>query len=285
MTLVSPTQVSDGTTADASDVNTPINQLAAVINGNIDNSNIVAGAAIDGSKLANSSIDIGAKASVFDGWVGVTDSWTYASATTVTVPSDATAKYSVGDKVKFVQTSTKYFYITAVASTTLTLYGGSDYTVANAAISSINYSKAATPLGFPGGFNFTPTWTSSGTAPAIGNGTFTGYFSMSGKKVYLRFKFVGGSTTTWGTGTYYITLPVTGYTGIAANDSFALSGYMEDSAVKGYSVDGARMLDTSKFTPTVTDTASTSVGGWSYNGPFTWGTGDYWSATGWYDAA
>lgn len=152
MTLVSPTQVSDGTTADASDVNTPINQLAAVINGNIDNSNIVAGAAIDGSKLANSSIDLGAKASVFDGWVGVTDSWTYASATTVTVPSDATTKYAPGDKVKFSNGSTKYFTIQTVASTLLTFTGGSD-TVANSAISAIYYSKVDTPQTFPGPAN------------------------------------------------------------------------------------------------------------------------------------
>lgn len=152
MSLVSPTQVSDGTTADASDVNTPINQLAAVINGNIDNSNIVAGAAIDGSKLANSSIDIGAKASVFDGWVGVTDSWTYASATTVTVPSDATTKYAPGDKVKFSNGSTKYFTIQTVASTLLTFTGGSD-TVANSAISAIYYSKVDTPQTFPGPAN------------------------------------------------------------------------------------------------------------------------------------
>lgn len=285
MSLVSPTQVSDGTTADASDVNTPINQLAAVINGNIDNSNIVSGAAIDGAKLAANSIDIGAKASTWDGWIAVTDTWTYASSTTVTVPSDATAKYSVGDKVRFTNSGTKYFYITAVSSTVLTLNGGSDYSLANAAITLPFFSKEVSPTGFPDRFAFTPTWTSSGSAPSIGNGTFTGYFSMVGKKVYLRFKFVGGSSTTWGTGTYYITLPVTGYTGIAANDGFALNGYAEDSAVKGYSVDAARMLDTSKFYVLMTDTAAASVSSWAQTGPFTWSTADYWSATGWYDAA
>lgn len=52
MTLVSPTQITDGTTGDASDVNTPINQLAAVINGNVDNANISASAAIDSSKIS-----------------------------------------------------------------------------------------------------------------------------------------------------------------------------------------------------------------------------------------
>lgn len=285
MSLVSPTQVSDGTTADASDVNTPINQLAAVINGNIDNSNIVSGAAIDGAKLAANSIDIGAKASTWDGWIAVTDTWTYASSTTVTVPSDATAKYSVGDKVRFTNSGTKYFYITAVSSTVLTLNGGSDYSLANAAITLPFFSKEVSPTGFPDRFAFTPTWTSSGSAPSIGNGTFTGYFSMVGKKVYLRFKFVGGSTTTWGTGSYFINLPVAGYSGIAANDGFTLNGYAEDLSTVAYTVLGTRMENTSRFYVIIYAPQTTSVNNWAQTGPFTWSTGDYWSATGWYDAA
>lgn len=56
MSLVSPTQVSDGTTADAADINTPVNQLAAVINGNIDDNNINTTANIQGSKIATSTI-------------------------------------------------------------------------------------------------------------------------------------------------------------------------------------------------------------------------------------
>lgn len=84
-----------------------------------------------------------------DGWVSVSDTWTYATATTITVPSGAASKYSVGDKVKLTQTTPKYFYIISVADTVLTVTGGSDYTVANAAITSPNYSKVASPLGFP----------------------------------------------------------------------------------------------------------------------------------------
>lgn len=287
MSLVSPTQVSDGTTADASDVNTPINQLAAVINGNIDNSNIVSGAAIDGAKLAANSIDIGAKASTWDGWIAVTDTWTYASSTTVTVPSDATAKYSVGDKVKFVQTSTKYFYITAVASTTLTLNGGSDYTVANAAISSINYSKAATPLGFPGWFNFTPTVTASAGGPfSLGNGTFTGQFSLEGKKCFVQFSFTGGSTTTWGTGTFYIDYPITCAAKYnTTSGGWCLTGYCEDLASVAYSVHSARTNNSTRFQVVVYSPATAAVGVWSYNAPFTWATGDFWMASGFYEVA
>ncbi len=56
MGLISPAQVSDGSTADASDVNSPINTIANEFNGNIDNANIKSAAAIDASKLASGSI-------------------------------------------------------------------------------------------------------------------------------------------------------------------------------------------------------------------------------------
>lgn len=47
---------SDGETANVADYNTPITTIVNAINGNLDNSNIIAGAAIDASKIASSSI-------------------------------------------------------------------------------------------------------------------------------------------------------------------------------------------------------------------------------------
>jgi hypothetical protein len=58
MATISLTLPSDGQTIDASDVNNPFNTIANEINGNLDNSNIKAGAAIDRSKIAGFS----------DGW-------------------------------------------------------------------------------------------------------------------------------------------------------------------------------------------------------------------------
>ncbi len=55
MGLISPTQLSDGTTHTAADHNNAINTIANEFNGNIDNANIKAGAAIDGSKLASNT--------------------------------------------------------------------------------------------------------------------------------------------------------------------------------------------------------------------------------------
>lgn len=52
MALINITTPSDGETADASDVATPLNTIVSEFNGNIDNANIKTGAAIATSKLA-----------------------------------------------------------------------------------------------------------------------------------------------------------------------------------------------------------------------------------------
>jgi len=91
------------------------------------------------------------------GWVGAGETWTYASADdptyTFTITGDKTTKYSAGMKIKLTQTTAKYFIITKVAysspNTTITMYGGTDYDLANAAITSPYYSTQKAPQGFP----------------------------------------------------------------------------------------------------------------------------------------
>ncbi len=95
------------------------------------------------------------------GWI-TGETWTFVSATSFSVASDVTSQYAIGDKIKLTQTTVKYFYVVAVSAfgsgiTTITITGGSDYTLANAAISSPFYSKLASPNGFPQWFNWTPT--------------------------------------------------------------------------------------------------------------------------------
>ena len=93
-----------------------------------------------------------ANTGLIDGWIPASESWSYASATTITVPSGAGSKYQKGDKIKLTQTTVKYFYIVGVADTVLTVTGGTDYTVADAAITANFYSKAENPQGFPDWF-------------------------------------------------------------------------------------------------------------------------------------
>jgi len=97
-----------------------------------------------------------------DGWVPANETWAYASASTITVPSGAASKYQKGDRLRFKQgAGYKYYVLTAVADTTLTVLINTDYTVANAAITDNYYSHEMNPFGYPDWFNATaPTWSS-----------------------------------------------------------------------------------------------------------------------------
>lgn len=91
------------------------------------------------------------------GWFSAGETWTYASADaptfTFTISGDKTSKYSPGMRIKLTQTTVKYFIITAVSysspNTTITIYGGTDYTLADAAITSPFYAIQKTPAEFP----------------------------------------------------------------------------------------------------------------------------------------
>lgn len=55
---------------------------------------------------------------------------------------------------------------------------------------------------------YTPTWTCSGTAPAIGNGTLTGrYHRLFGRTYLVIINMTAGSTTTFGTGVWSFATP------------------------------------------------------------------------------
>lgn len=54
---------------------------------------------------------------------------------------------------------------------------------------------------------YTPTWASTGTAPALGNGSLLASYNRVGKTVHVRMTFIPGSSTTFGTGTYTFTVP------------------------------------------------------------------------------
>lgn len=86
-------------------------------------------------------------------WNTITATLTYASADSPTFVAntsiDLTSVISVGMKLKLTQTTVKYFIVTAITSTTITLYGGTDYTLANASITLPYFSSMKTPYGFP----------------------------------------------------------------------------------------------------------------------------------------
>lgn len=101
---------------------------------------------------------------IAESWLGTQGGWallpacTYEAADaptfTFSIASDVTGIFSPGMRIRLVQTTTKYFIVTAVGAysggkTIITVYGGTDYTLANAAISSPYMSLYKAPFGFP----------------------------------------------------------------------------------------------------------------------------------------
>jgi hypothetical protein len=146
------------------------------------------------------------------GWIPVGETWSYASSTTVTISGDKTDKYSKGMKVKLTQTSVKYFYITGVSysspNTTLTLYAGTDYTVANAAITSPFYSMVANPAGFTHQFNYASTvYGSTGSAGTYAETVEISKFSIVGKNMTLSIEKIINDKGSW-SGTVLVDIPM-----------------------------------------------------------------------------
>lgn len=106
-----------------------------------------------------------------DGWTADTDTWVYVSATSFKIEGkDVASRFPVGCKIKITQTTDKYFNVVSAAFSTdtlVTVTAGSDYTIANAAITSPKYSYASCPVGFPQWFNYTPTLNGFSSAPSI----------------------------------------------------------------------------------------------------------------------
>lgn len=149
------------------------------------------------------------------GWIPVTDSWSYATNSSLTVPSDATTTYQKGYRVKFTQSSVvKYGTIIAVASTVLSLAPNDDYIVSNNPITDIYYSPIENPLGYPQQFNYTITAAAGGGSSMTVGSASVAYakFSISGNvcKVYSSL-----SVTLGGSGDLYWTIspPFTGDVG------------------------------------------------------------------------
>lgn len=153
--------------------------IMAAVNG-IDNNNFGAGKIFDPLKLMQDGATAGqaliwsaaansgtggwvpGSASSIDGWSDLSSYGTMAYVSNdntvatgvVNIPADVTLVVQPGHRIKLTQSATvKYFIVTAVGAysggnTPVTLYGGTDYTLANAAITFPAYSNVQTPFGF-----------------------------------------------------------------------------------------------------------------------------------------
>ncbi len=57
--------------------------------------------------------------------------------------------------------------------------------------------------------SYTPSWTAASTNPVIGNGTIEGWYKVIGKTCFVRGNIAMGSTTTFGSGEWYVSMPLT----------------------------------------------------------------------------
>lgn len=77
----------------------------------------------------------------------------------INTDTDLTGILSVGMKIRLVDSGTQYFFITAIDSSTITVFGGASAgagALSGGAISSVYYSVQKSPFGFPTDF---ATWT------------------------------------------------------------------------------------------------------------------------------
>jgi len=159
------------------------------------------------------------------GWTPVYDTWTYASASTITIPTDGTTTYQKDVKIRFKQgAGFKYYVGTTIAATLITVAVNTDYVVANAAITDISYSYVENPFGWPGWFAFAPTITGFSANP-----TSAAYrYKILGNTVY--FVFVQGGAGTSNATTFTISLPVAAKT-ISNAQWFCNTAPVQDNGV------------------------------------------------------
>ncbi|MDL2342317.1 MAG: hypothetical protein QFB87_04550 [Patescibacteria group bacterium] len=185
------------------------------------------------------------------GWVLFPGTLLFASATTITTPVDYTSFISVSDKLRLKQgAGYLYFYITAVTATTLTITGGSDYTLANATITSAYYSKQASPVSFPQWFNYTPTIAGFSVAP-----TAIPRFNINGRLVTLRHRQTGLGTSN--ATTFTTTAPVT-----SANITGMIWGVTSDNTIDNsaqVTTPGTATIGVATTTITLSKTAGTAA--------------------------
>jgi hypothetical protein len=127
---------------------------------------------------------------------------------------------------------------------------------------------------------YTPTWTAASTDPVIGNGTKAGRYQKTGKMVTYVGRITMGSTTTFGTGVWYATLPVAAVV-TSPFLRYPGSAYFYDNSTIANRFGGSCGLDTVNRIEFYPGSGVQTTG----TGPFTWANLDelQWSIT--YEAA
>jgi len=86
--------------------------------------------------------------------------------------------------------------------------------------------------------SYTPSWTAASSNPSIGNGSLQGWYKVVGKTCFVRGNIVMGSTTTFGSGEWYVSMPFTA----SHADAILMTANLLDNGTAWYNatVNGAR---------------------------------------------
>jgi hypothetical protein len=129
---------------------------------------------------------------------------------------------------------------------------------------------------------YTPQWTAASSNPAIGNGTIEGYYKVIGKTCFVRGNIAMGSTTTFGTGEWYVSMPFTA----SHADAILMTVTLLDNGSNWYNATmaGARAGFNHKAPMQYQNVAGTA-GDVNATGPFTWAASDRFIWNGSYEIA
>jgi hypothetical protein len=115
--------------------------------------------------------------------------------------------------------------------------------------------------------SYTPTWTGATTDPVLGNGTLVGYSTKLGRVVTVAIDLVCGATTTYGSGSYYFSLPFIPSTSVA----FIGTALILDSGTIYRTGAVQTLLDGTARCQITVDSDTAAVG---TTRPMTWAVGD-----------
>jgi hypothetical protein len=121
---------------------------------------------------------------------------------------------------------------------------------------------------------YSVVWSTTGSAPAIGNGSVSGAWQRLGDVMFVLVVLQWGTTTTSGTGAFKFSLPLAASTtGSTPHDSGY--GWGIDQGVAYYQ-GTIQLYDSTHLI------VSNSAGAWGATAPFTWGNTDELVACGWF---
>jgi hypothetical protein len=130
---------------------------------------------------------------------------------------------------------------------------------------------------------YTPQWTAASSNPAINNGTIEGYYKVIGKTCFVRGNIAMGSTTTFGSGEWYISMPFTA----SHADGILMSATLLDNGSAWYNatVNGARAGFNHKAAIQYQHNSNGTAVEINPTQPFTWTTSDRFIWNGSYEIA